>query len=133
MSSTLMSVRAAAMPWIHFAGFSLKRVARVVQMMTAIFGLAISRHGSLIRHRKLANALARRRKDRIGQRRCGRRGSGLADPSRSLAALHDVNLDCRRLVHPQHLVVVEIALLDTTALQRDLATQRRRDAEDDPA
>src|SRR2546426_12063852 len=30
-------------------------------------------------------------------------------------------------------VIVEIALLDTTALQRDLSTQRRREAEDDPA
>src|SRR5439155_17966878 len=98
MSSTLMSVRAAAMPWIHRAGFSLKRVARVVQLMTALFGLAISRHGSLIRHRKLANALSRRRKDRIGQRRCGRRRSGLADPARSVAALLGVNLGRRRRV-----------------------------------
>src|SRR3989442_13263690 len=31
-----------------------------------------SRSGSLIHHGKLANALARRRKDRIGQRRRGR-------------------------------------------------------------
>src|SRR5256885_1307079 len=31
-----------------------------------------SRRCRLIRHWKLANALARRRKDRIGQRRCGR-------------------------------------------------------------
>src|SRR5437773_6698201 len=121
MSSTLMSARAAAMPWIHFAGFSLKRVARVVQMMTAIFGLAISREGSLIRDRKLANALAGRRKDRVGHCRRERRGSGLAHPSRGVAAFDDVNLDRRRLVHPQHLVIVEIPLLDTTALQRDLS------------
>src|SRR6266850_6101264 len=99
----------------------------------AIFGLAISRDGSLIRHGELANALARRRKDRVGQRRGDRRGSGLADPSRSLAALHDVNLDRRRLAHPQHLVIVEIALHDTTVLQRDLSTESRGDAEDDSA
>jgi hypothetical protein len=32
MSSTLMSVRAAAIAWIHFAALSPKRVARVVLM-----------------------------------------------------------------------------------------------------
>src|SRR2546428_309717 len=88
---------------------------------------------SLIRHGKLANAFARRRKDRIGQRRRGRRGSGFAHPSGRLAAFHDVNLDCRRLVHPQHRVIVEIALLDATALQRDLSAERRGEAEDDRA
>jgi hypothetical protein len=36
-----MSVRADAMLWIHFAGFSPKRAARVVLMMIAIFGLDI--------------------------------------------------------------------------------------------
>src|SRR5882672_10873089 len=92
-----------------------------------------SRDGSLIRHWKLANALASRRIDRVGQRRRDRRGSGLAHPARRLAAFHDVDLDRRRLVHPQDLVIVEIALLDTTALQRDLSTQRRGEAEDDPA
>src|SRR6202008_34743 len=40
-SSKLMSVRAAAMPLIHVAAFSPKRVARVVLMMIAILGLAI--------------------------------------------------------------------------------------------
>src|SRR5258707_11731142 len=40
-SSTLISPRFAAMSWIHFAGLSPKRVARVVLMITAIFGLAI--------------------------------------------------------------------------------------------
>src|SRR5258706_11685119 len=89
--------------------------------------------GSLIRHRKLANAFAGRGKDRVGQRRSGRRGSGLAHPSRRLAARHDVDLDRWRLVHPQHLVIVEIALLDAPPLHRDLSTQRRREAEDDTA
>src|SRR2546428_2647529 len=88
---------------------------------------------SLIRNGKLANAFARRRKDRIGHCGSDRRGSGLAHPSRRLDAVHDVNLDCRRLVHPQHQVIVEIALLDTTALQRDLSMERRRNAEDDRA
>src|SRR5712664_2835762 len=40
MSSALMSVRAAATPWIQRAGFSPKRVARVVLMMIAISGFA---------------------------------------------------------------------------------------------
>lgn len=36
-----------------------------------------------------------------------------------------MNLDRRRLVDAQHLVRVEIALFDVTALQRDLAIERR--------
>src|SRR5262245_8315878 len=36
-----MSERSDARPWIHRAGFSLKRVARVVPMMIAILGLVI--------------------------------------------------------------------------------------------
>jgi hypothetical protein len=35
-----MSPRAAAMPWIHFAGLSPKRVARVVLMMMPILASA---------------------------------------------------------------------------------------------
>ena len=48
-------------------------------------------------------------------------------------ALDDVDLDGRRFVHAQHLVAVEIALLDAAVLERDFAVQRRRDAEDDRA
>jgi hypothetical protein len=44
-----------------------------------------------------------------------------------------VDFDGRRLVHAQDLVGIEIALLDTAVLQRDLAIERRCDAEDDRA
>src|SRR5438067_370061 len=80
-----------------------------------------------------SQALAGGRKDRVGDRGDDRRGPGLAHPSRRLAAVHDVNLDGRRLVHPEHPVIVEIALLDATVLERDLSVQRCRDAEDDRA
>jgi len=86
-----------------------------------------SRRGSLIRHGKLANAFAHPpQKIALVSAAVIDEVSGLADPSRSLAALHDVNLDRRRLAHPQHLVIVEIALHDTTVLQRDLSTESPR-------
>src|SRR5215831_11893270 len=47
--------------------------------------------------------------------------------------LHDVDVDGRRLVHAQDLVRVEVGLLDTPVLERDLAVERGRDAKDDPA
>jgi len=40
-----------------------------------------------------------------------------------------VNFDGGRLIHAQHLVAVEVCLLDAAILQCDLAVQRRRDAE----
>jgi hypothetical protein len=42
-----------------------------------------------------------------------------------------VDLDRRRLIDAQDLVGVEVGLLDTAVLERDLAMERRRDAEDD--
>ena len=53
--------------------------------------------------------------------------------ARRLGALDDVDVDGRRLVYPQDLVSVEVGLLDTPVLQRDLAIKGRRDAEDDAA
>ena len=44
-----------------------------------------------------------------------------------------MDLDGRRLIHAQHLVGIEVGLLDTAVLQRDLAIERGRDAEDDRA
>src|SRR6266446_4012795 len=83
--------------------------------------------------RQLAQSRSGRGKDRVGYCRSDRRGSSLAHPPRWLGAVHDVNLDRWRLVHPQHPVIVEIALLDAAALQRDLSMERRCDAKDDPA
>src|SRR5215468_6130339 len=44
-----------------------------------------------------------------------------ASPARRLEILHDVDVDGRRLVHAQDLVRVEVGLLDTPVLERDLA------------
>ena len=76
---------------------------------------------------------ARRGKDRIAQgRRCGRR-AGFADAARRLAALDQMDVDRRRLVDPQHAVIVEIALLHAALVNGDLAIERGRRAEDQPA
>src|SRR5262245_43534243 len=97
----------------------------------------VLRSGRLLQHggveRQLAQALAGCREDRVGNRGNDSRGSGFAHPARRLGALEDVNLDGGRLVHAQHLVGIEVGLLDTAVFQRDLAVERRRDAEDDPA
>src|SRR5438477_10985715 len=62
--------------------------------------------------RKLSQALASCSKDRVGH--CWHDGGspGLAHSARRLRTLDDVNLDGRRLIHAQHLVGVEIGLLD---------------------
>jgi hypothetical protein len=44
-----------------------------------------------------------------------------------------VNLDFGCLIHPQHLIAIEVGLLDPALPQRDLAIERRRNAEDDRA
>ncbi len=81
----------------------------------------------------LSQALAGCGKDRVGH--CGNddRSPGFAHSTRRLGTLDNVDLDGRRLVHAQHLISVEIGLLDTAVLQCDLAIERRRDAEDDRA
>src|SRR5215467_10636854 len=44
-----------------------------------------------------------------------------------------MDLDGWCLIHAQHLIAIEVGLLDTAVLQRDLAMERRRDAEDNRA
>src|SRR5215471_9616060 len=44
-----------------------------------------------------------------------------------------MDLDGWRLVYSQHLVAIEVGLLDAAVLQGDLAMERRRDAENDRA
>jgi hypothetical protein len=44
-----------------------------------------------------------------------------------------MDLDRRRFVDAQHLVSVEVGLLDTAVLERDSAVERSRDAKDDRA
>src|ERR1700693_1067719 len=81
----------------------------------------------------LAQPLASRSKDCIGDCRNDARSPALAHSARRLEAPHNVNLDGGRLIHAQHLISVEIALLNTTVLERNFSVERRRDAEDDRA
>src|SRR5262249_25950665 len=61
------------------------------------------------------------------------RSSRFAHPARQLSVLDDVDIDHWRFVHAEHLVRIEIALLDTPVLQCNLAIKRRCDSEDDGA
>src|SRR3954451_331990 len=81
-------------------------------------------------NRQRAGPYTRRGKDRIRhRRRNGRRGS-LADAARGFRALDDVRFDDGRFIHPKRAIVVEIALLDASVLQRDRAVERRGEAEE---
>src|ERR1700688_5214917 len=53
-----------------------------------------------------------------------RRRGALADAARLLVVADLVDLDLRRLVHAQRAVVVEVALIDGAAGQRDLVVHR---------
>src|SRR3989442_1646419 len=80
--------------------------------------------------RQLPQAFAGRREHGVGDGRADERGPRLADPGRLLVAVHDVHLDLRRLRHAHDRVIVEVALLDTAVLQRDLAVEHGPQAED---
>src|SRR5205085_9199915 len=85
----------------------------------------------LIADREFSYPLARRRENRVGQRRHHTRSSRLADPARRLEALHQRDVDPWCLVDAQYAVVAEVGLLDATVLESDLAVKRGRQAEDD--
>ena len=72
-------------------------------------------------------------KNRVGHRWNDGRSSSLAHSARRLRTLDNVTLDGRCLIHAQHLVAIEVGLLDTAGLQRDLTIECRRDVEDDGA
>src|SRR3989475_4395818 len=57
----------------------------------------------------------------------------LADAALRVGARHDVPLALRHPREPQHPIVVEVALLHATPVDRDLAPQRRREAVHDRA
>src|SRR5689334_15218511 len=84
-------------------------------------------HGSdrdLVADRQRPDALARRREDRVAQGRREGRDAGLADACRRHfnAVRHDVRAGLgRRFVDPDHLIVVEVGLLDAAVLEGDLA------------
>src|SRR6266568_6724749 len=58
--------------------------------------------------REFSDALAGRREDRVGQRGCRHRRARLADPAGRLAVPHEVYVDGRRLIDPQHANVMEV-------------------------
>src|SRR6266849_1768727 len=87
----------------------------------------------LVLHRQPADALAGRGEDRIRDGGHDGRRARFADPPRGLRARDQMDVDRRRLVDPQHTVVVEVVLFHAAVLECDLAPQRRADPEDDPA
>src|SRR2546429_523252 len=48
-------------------------------------------------------------------------------------ARHDVDLDLRSFVYPEHLVIVKITLLDAAVFYRDLAIESRGQSENNTA
>ena len=58
---------------------------------------------------------------------------GSPTPVGGFGRLHDMHLDLRHLVDAQHLIGVEVGLLDLAVLQRDRAIERRAEAEADAA
>src|SRR5215207_2322596 len=87
----------------------------------------------IAREREDAYALARCGVDRVGDRRPDRRHARLTHPGRPLGAWHDVDFHLRHFVEAQHVVTVEIALLDSAALKGDLRLHDGAEAEADPA
>src|SRR5215475_7407804 len=85
--------------------------------------------GGVDRH--LSQSFASSGEDCIGDRRNDGGGPALAHTTRRLRALNDMNLDRGCLIDAQHLVIMEIALLDAAVLQRDLAMKRGRDPKND--
>src|ERR1700722_9918541 len=81
----------------------------------------------------LSQPLSGCREDRVGDSGDDRRGPWFAHSTWRLRILDDVNLDGRRLVHAENLVRMEVGLLHTAVLERDLTIERRSDAEDDRA
>ena len=87
----------------------------------------------IAREREDAHALARCGVDRVGDRRPDRRHTRLADPCRPLGAWNHVDFHLRHFVEAQHVVTVEIALLDSAARDGDLRLHDGTEAEADPA
>src|SRR5262249_52966919 len=97
------------------------------------FDRSLDRLQVLGTYRQAPDALSRPGEDGVGHRWSDRRHAGLTDTAHLLRAGHDVHLHGRHLVHAQHRIVVKVPLLDSSALERDLAVKRSREAEDDAA
>src|ERR1700683_4574401 len=70
-------------------------------------------------------------KQRVGQRGRRRSGPWLADTTWSLGALNQVNFNFRRFIDAHHPIIIEVALLNASFSERDLAMKRRSEPEDD--
>src|SRR6476660_472782 len=83
--------------------------------------------------RQGADALAGRRENRVAESRSERRNGGFASPAPGTLAGHDHRLHARHVGQTEHRLIMEIRLLDLPVLERDLAVERRRGAENDAA
>src|SRR5882724_9075865 len=83
--------------------------------------------------RQRSEALACCREDGVTDRRRNRRHAGLADTTRRGIARYDVDVELGRLIQAQHPAIVEVALLNTPAPERDVAPERGRQAVYDAA
>src|SRR5690606_12487717 len=88
---------------------------------------------AVLRDRQRANALLRRRVDRIADRRRDDGDRRLADAARRLAVGNDLHVERRRFVDAHDAIRVEVLLLHDAVLDRDLAPERGRETEDQAA
>src|SRR5436190_6253497 len=87
----------------------------------------------VILQRQRADALAGRRKQCIAECWCDHRHRRLAAARPESAARHEDGLDLRHRSHAEHLIVVEIRLLDAAFLDGNLTIERGRESIDHPA
>src|SRR5712664_263311 len=78
--------------------------------------------------RQSSQALACCGEDGIADRRRNRRHPGFSDTTRRGIARDDVDVELGRFIQAQHPVVVEVALLNTSAPERDVSPERSRQA-----
>src|ERR1700691_5594201 len=86
---------------------------------------------NMVLDRQRTDALAGGGEDRVAQSRRKRRYRRLTDAAPEIAARHNHGLDPWRVGHAQHLVVVEVRLLDAAVLDGDLASKRRAQSKND--
>src|SRR6185437_4507357 len=70
-------------------------------------------------------------KDGIGQRRCDELRAQFSDTGGRFQTVHNVNLNFRRIIDAQHLIVMKIALFDTPVFDRDLTRKYSGESEID--
>jgi hypothetical protein len=76
--------------------------------------------------RELANAFTHGGEQRVADCRHHRWHARLADSARGLGTGHDMDFDNGHLMHPEHRIIAEVALLHAAILERDRPAERRR-------